>query len=780
MTSADDEAAGAGRGPFRARPTRDAAGPGSAETRREGPARTRREAPPPPPDVDEDEVLTVLPRVLADRFTLVRELPQFGGEAHLLVVRAGNGAEFVLKIYRRHGEQASRAVWRALETIDAAHVVRILETGQAGRRDFELMEYVRGGNLAELVGRDGTGADPRLVTEVVAQIASVLTRLHAAGIVHQDLKPENVLVRSEHPLDLALTDFGISRLLEHTRAAATGSGTLAYLAPELLLRTGGHTSPGRDWWALGMIARELLIGQRPFEDMLEPALDAAIMLRGIDLSAIGSNRMRLLCTGLLTRDPDSRWGADEVGRWLAGESPAATDAPLHSPARAPGGVDEPRRSLLFRSRRYTERQPFAAALAEQDAWAAAAKRFFTSMGTGEHPSAGWHKLRQWLSGFDEPGTDDAEALEDLMDHQLVDPAASPDARMIRLLRWLAPDGPPMCRGVLLDTARLLPVAERARGATDASDPDLSLVDALWRERLLPELALLPAGRGLERVDAAWRACWARYRAAGQRFRATMPASSFAVVDADDGPPQVLASLLCLVLDPDREGDALRTRLRLTEQQVRGVEWFGRASASAGGDPAAVAALLRQAPAAVAESERTRRDVAAARRVREGRQERWDELERQRTSPPAVNRAMGSAVWPFAGYAAVMAFTAVLSSDVFPEYSGAAIGYCALGLLLLVAQLAVELGLAREIGAEYARGYGLFSRAGVGLADRGRSMGRPGCLGTIAGIFAFLFLLAIPIIVYVALAVRHFRSVAERRREWRGDHEAARARTLGSP
>src|SRR4051794_30547913 len=149
-----------------------------------------------------------LPGPLAERFAIVGELPVQGAESDLLQVRDAHGTDYVVKIYRR-GYGADREVWRKLPDLASPHVVRILETGRADDRDYEVIEYAPAGNLRAII--PATGLEPQRVTEMAAQLAAGLDRLHRAGIVHRDLKPENVLVASLDPVRLMITDFGLSK-----------------------------------------------------------------------------------------------------------------------------------------------------------------------------------------------------------------------------------------------------------------------------------------------------------------------------------------------------------------------------------------------------------------------------------------------------------------------------------------------------------------------------------------------------------------------------------------
>ncbi|WP_051801079.1 serine/threonine-protein kinase [Streptomyces sp. NRRL F-525] len=731
--------------------------------------RTRLESPQAPDAPPSEEVLTVLPKQLAARFRLVSELPAAGAEANLLLVTDEHGEHIVAKIYRRTGQQASREVWAKIPQLNNPHIVRILETGEAGQRDYELMEYVHGGNLAELVGGRATDGLAAMVTETVRQIAGALGALHGVGIIHQDLKPENVLVRSRDPLDLALSDFGVSRVLDQTRAAAGAAGTLAYLAPELLLSSGGQTSRARDWWALGMVARELVLGQRPFEDMVKPAIDAAVMLRGIDLDGVTDLRLRMLCAGLLTRDPADRWGASQVATWLAGGSPPV------SYTTPPAVSQRTRRALplVLRSVRYSKPEDLATALAEPEVWHAAARSYFTDMGPAHHPSEGWRALRKWLRQFDEPDEYDVETLQDLIDHRLTDPELGPDARVVRLVHVLAPETPVMCRGLRVDRENLLAIARHAIAAQSPDDDYLRFVEALWHQNLLIELAEYPASSGLRSIDEAWRTAQARYEETFGRLRQLLPPATQQNLSVPLDARTVIAPLLCLVLSTQEDGTRMWQQLDQSSAWTATVPWFVQARQQAGGGPGALVALRQLVPVALAEAEQTARRTAAAQAAHREQMARWQHMEAERTSPGALATATSRAVGPFAGYAGVMLLLALLGSQ-FPDDKGLAVASLVIGLILLFVHISVEVTLARHIGGPYVRGYTLFSQAGGAFSRAGRPRGAGfGCL-----ILLFACpVLAFPAIAYGGLLVLHLRSVPRRRALWDNQLAAAYARVV---
>lgn len=463
---------------------------------------------------------------------------------------------------------------------------------------------------------------------------------------------------------------------------------------------------------------------------------------------------------------------------LDGGKPAAADTPLEGLTPPPlTGRSRARRPLLFLSQRYTEKEPFARALVRRNAWRVATRRYFTSMGTAGQPSEGWLRLRQWLSQFDDMDTDDVEGLQELFDHQLVDAAAGPDAKLIRLIRWLAPDGPPMYCGRLVDAGNILAAAAEARSAKTADDDQLLFVKALWEQRLLPELARFPAGRGLDGIDIAWRAAHERYRAAEQRIGAALP-RGLVVPETPARTPGIVVSLLSLVMDPEAESAILRDCVARTAHELQPVGWFGKAQAAAGEDPASMMALLPLTQPAFEEAQRMQREAADQQLAQRQREAHWQELEAQRTSSSAMRSVMVSAAAPFLAYAIVMVLFCTMSTASGP-LSEPALFSMGFGAVLFVAQLVGEMRLAREVGAEYGRDYGLFSRASLGLqpdSSRAPSLGF-GCALILLGGPVVVIVVGFPVILYMVLAAYHFRSVYRRWRMWRHQYATARSRNL---
>jgi hypothetical protein len=153
----------------------------------------------------------------------------------------------------------------AAQVSDQSHVVTIFDIGEHGSDAFIVMEYFAGGTVADRLRstRDAGARVPRETALLwLRQAAAGLDVAHAAGIVHRDVKPANLLLDSSGRL--AVGDFGIARLADDTQMTKTGQvlGTAAYISPEQAL--GRPATPSSDIYALALVAYELLTGTRPF------------------------------------------------------------------------------------------------------------------------------------------------------------------------------------------------------------------------------------------------------------------------------------------------------------------------------------------------------------------------------------------------------------------------------------------------------------------------------------------------------------------------------------
>jgi len=153
----------------------------------------------------------------------------------------------------------------AARSIEHENVVRVFELGETDDGlVYMVMEYLDGPTLAEVIAREPMSLER--VLEIMVQIVGALGCAHALGVVHRDVKPDNiVLVRRATRRDLVkILDFGLARMAGDLRLTATGQvfGTPEYIAPERA--SGGTASPASDQYAAGILFYEMLTGRPPF------------------------------------------------------------------------------------------------------------------------------------------------------------------------------------------------------------------------------------------------------------------------------------------------------------------------------------------------------------------------------------------------------------------------------------------------------------------------------------------------------------------------------------
>lgn len=547
-----------------------------------------------------------LPAALAARLTVMRELPHQGREADILLVSDAESTQLVAKVHRS-GVRVAAEVWEKLCELDTRHVVRVLETGHSDGRDFELLEYIEGGSLEDVMSPARVPVPGRQMTHIVRQLAEAVEHLHGAGIVHSDLKLSNVLVRSRDPIDLVLTDFGVSKSLEATsRFTQRVFGTVSYCSPEYLF--GAQVSAPQDWWAVGAMVRQLATGTAPFAGLSEQVVRYSLATRPMDVTNVADERLRLLCRGLLVRDPHRRWGAAEVRGWLDGGSPEVPEETAL--AGTTGGTG--RRALAFKGGRHTEKATLARALATH--WAAAARRFFAAMGSPGSPSEGWRQLREWLTQFDDAEHDDVEGLVRLIDVHLTG-KASPDVKLLRLLHWLDPTMPPVYRGKRMLPEDLHTLARQATSThAEAAECRAArrIVDELRTHDLLSILASFgEEAQSLRDINRQWRKLIMSWDSG--KLLDGVPRTG---QDLLPGASEVHACLLATAAAPDEAVAELAARVdtvcRELDATGERIDWFRRLTRTFDRtDPVWMLTVLGTGPAAIAQAHA----VSAARQAR---------------------------------------------------------------------------------------------------------------------------------------------------------------------
>ncbi|MBA2889704.1 serine/threonine protein kinase [Nonomuraea soli] len=258
---------------------------------------------------------------------------------------------------------------RAAGRVSHPGVAAVYDVLEEGGHPWIVMQLVPSDTLGSLAP-----LPPRRVAEIGLQVLAALRAAHAAGVLHRDVKPDNVLLTEGGRA--VLTDFGIATTPDDVTVTRTGVlvGTPAFIAPERAM--GSDATPASDLWSLGVTLYHAVEGCSPFQrDNPLATLGAVIHAQPAPMARAGA--LAPVITGLLRKHPDERMTMEETEQRLAAivtGAPAGPTGPVPPP---PDSGPGPRRRVLAVA---------AAALAV--ALVAGGAAWFTNRGAaGERPSA---------------------------------------------------------------------------------------------------------------------------------------------------------------------------------------------------------------------------------------------------------------------------------------------------------------------------------------------------------------------------------------------------------
>ncbi|WME22352.2 serine/threonine-protein kinase [Brachybacterium sp. GU-2] len=200
-----------------------------------------------------------------------------------------------------------RAEARHTAALSHEGIAALYDYGELDGRAYIVMELCPGRPLSEIIEENPGGLPEKRVVQLMIELARALDAAHSKGVVHRDVKPENVLVDEKDGWSMKITDFGIARSKDQARLTKTGlvMGTAQYLSPEQAM--GKQATSLSDIYALGIVAYEMLVGSRPFtgSSQVEIAM-AQVKQQPPELpEAIGADLRRLVMM-MLAKAPANR------------------------------------------------------------------------------------------------------------------------------------------------------------------------------------------------------------------------------------------------------------------------------------------------------------------------------------------------------------------------------------------------------------------------------------------------------------------------------------------
>jgi serine/threonine protein kinase len=230
-----------------------------------------------------------------------------GGMGVVHLARDPDGHPVAVKVLRNVGYgdvNARRRLLREVETmrrVRSPYVAEVIDADLTGEFPYIVTRYVSGPTLDELVRRQGP-LSPSGVQRLAHGLAEALAAIHAAGVVHRDLKPGNVMLTDDRPV---VIDFGIAQPPDATRLTQTGMvmGTPGYLAPEVI--EGQPSSPASDVHAWGATVAFAATGRAPFGDGSFETIFYRVIAGRADLTGVPTSLVPGV-SAALARDPARR------------------------------------------------------------------------------------------------------------------------------------------------------------------------------------------------------------------------------------------------------------------------------------------------------------------------------------------------------------------------------------------------------------------------------------------------------------------------------------------
>jgi len=248
------------------------------------------------------------PEIKLQGYRLIKKLGDGGMSQVFLAEHSATGAQHVLKLLHitedDGGEMLQRFIseYALISQIDHPNVAKIFAQGFSTSHAYIAMEYFPGGDVRRLMNSD---ISVEVALAVLIQVAGALGAIHERGMVHRDMKPDNIMLRADG--SLALADFGIATLKD-TKLSITAHGevfgTPAYIAPEQA--SAQHVDHRADLYALGVMFFELLTGKKPYRAANTQALLYQHVNLPIPELPAQFSHIQPLVNVMMAKNPDNR------------------------------------------------------------------------------------------------------------------------------------------------------------------------------------------------------------------------------------------------------------------------------------------------------------------------------------------------------------------------------------------------------------------------------------------------------------------------------------------
>ncbi|XP_056591879.1 ribosomal protein S6 kinase beta-1 isoform X1 [Triplophysa dalaica] len=268
-------------------------------------------------EVSENNVNQGTEQIRPECFELLRVLGK-GGYGKVFQVRKVSGAAcgkiFAMKVLKkamiiRNAKDTAhtKAERSILEEVKHPFIVDLIYAFQTGGKLYLILEYLSGGELFMQLEREGIFMEDTACF-YLAEISMALGHLHQKGIIYRDLKPENIMLNNTG--HVKLTDFGLCKESIHDGTVThTFCGTIEYMAPEILMRSGHNRAV--DWWSLGGLMYDMLTGAPPFTAENRKKTIDKILKCKLNLPPYLTQEARDLLKKLLKRNASQRLGAGQ-------------------------------------------------------------------------------------------------------------------------------------------------------------------------------------------------------------------------------------------------------------------------------------------------------------------------------------------------------------------------------------------------------------------------------------------------------------------------------------